>query len=271
MITKKLLAGSAIALIPSMAMAADLPARAPAAAPVFASAASWGGFYVGANAGLVWDQYSNPDHCQMYDGAVYDVDYCTAYQGTTWGYGGVTSGSTMGALVGLTAGYNVQSGNMVFGVEADIGAVFGGKYDTQSEFMRGSAQTRALGTIRGRLGIANANTLFYVTAGMAFVNRTLGTALSDYECSDYVGKCGTKTKWTIAPVAGLGIEHQLGGGWSAKVEGLYVFGKSQSVTNYYENDTTDYGKRFSTKASSAIVRFGVNYRFGGASPVVARY
>ena len=63
----------------------------------------------------------------------------------------------------------------------------------------------------------------------------------------------------------------LGGGWSAKVEGLYVFGKSQSVTHYYENDPTDYGKRFSTKASSAVVRFGVNYRFGGASPVVARY
>ena len=271
---KKLLAGTALAVLPMAAMAADLPVRSSAPAPIFVAAApSWAGFYVGMNAGILFDQHNKPNHCSMYDGAVYDTDYCTSSVETTWDSSSVNSGSTVGALVGLTAGYNMQSGRLVYGIEGDIAAAGGGKFDTQSEFMRGSAETRALGTLRARVGMTNGNTLFFLTAGAAFVNRKLTTSMTDYDCADYTGKCGSKTKWTVSPVVGAGIEHQLGGGWSAKVEGLYVFKKNHSITRYENGDTTNYGKRFSADMSSAIVRFGVNYRFGGSAsaPVLARY
>ena len=51
----KLLAGTAMAVVPAVAMAADLPVRGPAPAPVFVAAApTWAGFYVGANLGVAW-------------------------------------------------------------------------------------------------------------------------------------------------------------------------------------------------------------------------
>src|SRR3712207_875529 len=80
------------------AMAAD-PAggRAPlvAAAPVF----SWTGFYVGAHAG----------------GAAFETDVADLD-----GYGsGPTSISGNGGLIGVTAGFNWQAGQGVFGIEGD--------------------------------------------------------------------------------------------------------------------------------------------------------
>ena len=123
----------------------------------------------------------------------------------------------------------MQSGNIVFGLEADLGGVFGSKatsHDTYNYSTAGDRQTQGLGTIRARVGIASGASLFYITAGAAAVR----TKLTAYEMYDnYPGKTGSKSQWKWAGVGGAGIEHQLGGGWSAKVEGLYVFPTSSSV------------------------------------------
>lgn len=260
----KLLAGTAMAIVPAVAMAADLPVRSVAPAPVFVAAApTWGGFYVGANFGVMWSQAENTFDSSYLDGASV-VAYGNNYRGT--------SSSNFGGLAGVTAGYNFQSGMMVFGLEADIGGVFGTKANSHEYYQYetgGDRSTQALGTIRARAGIASGASLFYLTAGVAAVR----TKLSVYDLYDnYPGKTGSKSEWKWAGVGGAGIEHQLGGGWSAKVEGLYVFPTTSTIRTFDTNE--EYGKSFKAKTSHAIVRFGVNYRFGAsasAAPVVARY
>jgi outer membrane immunogenic protein len=63
--------------------------------------------------------------------------------------------------------------------------------------------------------------------------------------------------WT----AGAGIEGALGGGWSAKLEYLYLdLGKLQQTVT-----TTGVGTvvAFNSRLTDNIVRVGLNYRWGG--------
>jgi outer membrane immunogenic protein len=93
---------------------------------------------------------------------------------------------------GLHAGYNWQKhGNLVLGVEGDVD--FADDIDY-------------LASLRGRLGYAAGPTLFYATAGVAFLG--FEDELSDDD---------TLTGW----VAGLGVEHKVRENVSLGLEGLY--------------------------------------------------
>lgn len=249
----KLLAGTAMAVVPAVAMAADLPVRGPAPAPVFVQAApTWGGFYVGANFGLAWTSAKNfQDNVSLCGNSLCGWESDDQ------------NGSGVGGLAGLTAGYNFQSGNFVYGLEADIAGVWGGKVKNSN--YNQELSTRAVATIRARLGIASGATLFYLTGGVAAVNQKLA---SDVGCSD-CNYSGSSTEWNWAGVVGAGIEHQLGGGWSAKVEALYI----PNVETNRSVRPFGVSKGFRAESDIGIVRFGVNYRFGAAAaaPVVARY
>ncbi|MDB5569588.1 MAG: porin [Hyphomicrobiales bacterium] len=258
-----LLSGTALSVAAVTAsFAADLPVRGPAVAPapMFVAAPYWAGPYLGVNMGVMHSQTR--------------AAYSNFYDDATGEDLGVGKHNSFGGLVGVTAGYNFQAGNMVYGIEGDIGGVFGSKSDEllyrSSDYNNStSAQTRALATLRARLGIASGASLFYVTAGAAAVQQKL-SIIGNYYAPD--GKYGSTSKWKFAPVAGVGIEHQLGGGWTAKVEGLYVFETKQSVNSSFSSE--GYGKTFAAKSSHAVVRFGLNYIFGApaaAGPVLARY
>jgi len=254
-----LLSGTALtAVAAGAAFAADIPMRAaaPAPAPVFVAAPTWAGPYVGINLGVM---HSNHDQLQQTEPDYYD------YAFTCNDYAYCASKTAFGALAGVTAGYNFQSGRFVYGVEADIAGVFNNEANFGWEGNEPtSTKVNAIGTLRARAGVASASSLFYLTAGVAAVQSKLAWAGDD---SDYVG---SKSAWKWAPVVGAGIEHQLGGGWSAKIEGLYVF-NVKSKLQTYNGDT---GKSFRNDSDHAIVRLGLNYRFGGApaaAPVLARY
>ena len=77
------------------AFAADLPrAMPPTRAPIFVPGYSWTGFYVGINGGGAWGS-------------------------SDWS-GFASDNDVSGGMVGVTAGYNWQSGQWVFGLEGDI-------------------------------------------------------------------------------------------------------------------------------------------------------
>jgi pimeloyl-ACP methyl ester carboxylesterase/opacity protein-like surface antigen len=148
----------------SGAGAADLPARMPVKAPVVAPAPafSWTGFYIGIHGGGAW-----LDHKQTTDNV--GIGVC----GVPSGPADCTVDKFGGAFGGL-AGYNFQSGRVVFGVEVDGTwlSLRGSKIFASAPVVDGAltihSKVNWLATVRGRLGITMSPTLIYVTGGAAF-------------------------------------------------------------------------------------------------------
>ncbi|AXK80070.1 porin family protein [Pseudolabrys taiwanensis] len=217
---------AAAAAVPSFA--ADIPRpvyKAPVyVAPVF----TWTGFYLGINGGYAWG-HSDWNNTPM----------------------GNVSLNAKGAMVGGTLGYNIQTGNFVFGLEGDIDATW----------ISGSSQAGANGTVctgpnnceskntwfgtaRGRIGFAIDRFLPYITGGGAFGN---------IKATPNFGGSVNKTQfgWT----AGAGVEWAFSGPWSAKLEYLYAdLGKITCGADVCGVDTN-------VSYKTNLVRAGVNYRF----------
>jgi outer membrane immunogenic protein len=153
-----------------------------------------------------------------------------------WDWGSVDNNPTKpsGFVGGAQAGYNWQNGPWVFGIEGDIQGT--GASDT---FAPWKFSNPWFGTVRGRVGYALNNILFYGTGGLAFgelTGQTFGLSESH-----------TNAGWTV----GLGAEVGLARNWSAKVEYLFVdLNDSNFVITGNQN-----GYHF------GVLRAGVNYHF----------
>lgn len=221
-------AGLFVAAVAVPSFAADLPRpvyKAPVyVAPVF----TWTGFYLGINGGYGWGH----------------SDWNNAAMGTV-------SMNVKGAMVGGTLGYNIQTGNFVFGLEGDIDATWisgssqGGAAGTAC-IGPNNCETKNtwLGTGRGRIGFAWDRFLPYITGG---------AIIGNIKTTPNTGGSADKTKlgWT----AGAGVEWAFSGPWSAKLEYLYAdLGKVTCGADICGVDTD-------VSYKTNIVRAGVNYRF----------
>ena len=223
---KIFLASACLLALTGAASAADLAARPYTKAPVaVASVYNWTGFYLGLVGGGAWENAS-------------------------------TDPKMKGGFVGGTAGYNWQTGNVVFGVEADAAwaDVSASASTTFPAFgvVTASSKTDALGTVRGRLGYAVNNVLFYGTGGYAWIDNKLSVSALGVSVSDTKFHSG----WTV----GAGVEAFIAPQWSIKGEYLY---RSLGSENYFGGTVP------SGTLNLHTVQFGVNYHFNG--PVVAKY
>lgn len=209
---------AALLLAPCAANAADLPSyKAPAyVAPLYAN---WTGFYVGLNGGYGWGKA--------------DVSNV---------FGDFTTDSTNGWLIGATLGYNYQTGMWVWGLEGDLDwSLIKGNSSNVLACGGGTCEVKDtwFGTLRGRVGYAMNNILFYGTGGLAY--------------GDLKGELNslTETKTEFGWTLGAGMEVGLAPNWSAKVEYLYMDlgSRSFSITGN-ENGF-----------SASVLRLGVNYHF----------
>jgi outer membrane immunogenic protein len=190
----------------SSAQAADMNygSRAPYTVNQPLNAYSWAGPYIGGNLGYAWGSVDN------------------------------NPTKPSGFVGGVQAGYNWQNGPWVFGIEGDLQAT--GADDT---FAPWKFSNPWFGTLRGRIGFAMNNILFYGTLGIA-----LGTVRLDAATLE---QSRMHTGWA----AGLGMEVGLTEHWSARAEYLYV---DLSDRNYAFTGVTN-------GLESNILRLGVNYRF----------
>ena len=247
---KNIILGAVAALVlgPTAALAADLPVKAPPPPPVVIY--DWTGFYIGGSAG------ASLGGSQHYDPAGFML--------TADGF------RVSGGLVGGTLGYNWQVYRFVVGFEGDASWVreYGSHFDNNSfslfadPTLRSFTQENWLATVRGRAGYAVDNLLFYVTGGYAAAGVEAG--IKDLATSTtIVSATSTRSGWT----GGGGIEWGFLPNWSAKFEWLFVKYQDKGFVTALGD-----GPRSAVTLDDNVVRFGINYRFGGyGGPVVARY
>jgi outer membrane immunogenic protein len=215
----------AFAALMGSASAADLTRRAaPAAAPVYMPVAyNWTGFYGGINVGYGWG-----------NGSFDRLDV-----------------GPSGGLLGGTLGYNWQNGQVVWGLETDLQW---SNIEASGRCLRGRSceiNSDWFGTARGRLGFAAWDRWMpYITGGLAYGN--VGANVSGIG-----GRSETNAGWTL----GAGIEYAWSGGWTGKVEYLFV------DLGDFDCGVRDCGGRpnggLANKVDyqASILRVGANFRF----------
>jgi outer membrane immunogenic protein len=245
MFDSKLIA--ALALTTSLgvgaASAADLAAMPYAKAPPFAAAIyNWTGFYIGVNGGGGWGQ-------SKWQYALSPID---------------TNHGTSGAMAGGQIGYNWQAGPWLFGLEADGDwANIRGSRPCPNPAFVCTTDTRDLASLRGRMGYAASNLLFYATGGFGYA-ATHYSALTGGNPGAGTTGFYNNDRWGYA--AGAGIEWGFTPNWSAKIEYMhYGFAANTIPARTIDIGTAALGLDIDT------VKAGVNYRFNWPSPVVARY
>jgi len=116
------------------------------------------------------------------------------------------------------------------------------------------------GTSRSRLGfLATPNLLLYGTGGVAYgqTKDTYTAAAAGFAAAVATVK-DVRAGWTV----GGGIEGAFGGGWSAKVEYLYMdLGKLEQTITFPLAGIT--AANFNSRVTDNIVRVGLNYKWGG--------
>jgi outer membrane immunogenic protein len=233
---KLLLSATALVALTGMVSAADLPSRrAPApmvaAVPMF----TWTGFYVGAQVGYAWGEY---------EARFSDVDLGE--------FGGDLDAD--GFIGGAHAGFNFQTGSLVFGVEGDIEATgFEAEHHYDNLFELGDraghkVQVDFQGSIRGRIGFAFDRALIYATGGLAFANFN-----HEFSYRDSLGFSTYDTDHTEwGYTLGAGVEYAFTNHLTARVEYRY--------TNFEEGVSFD-GTSADVDLDQHAIRAGVSFKF----------
>jgi outer membrane immunogenic protein len=255
------LAAAAVSILfTGAASAADMAVKArPMVAPVVIY--DWTGFYIGGNVGYGWGREDvtlgpTPNAASL---AFFAGTFPTFIPFSV-------SPRPQGVIGGGQAGYNWQSGRVVFGVEGDIqGADVKGTFNTS--VLPGPIQS-STSQGRGRVGITAVDTLLlYVTGGVAFgsVNHFF-SAINNAGSFNTTNVTQTNAGWT----AGAGFEWGFAPRWSVKAEYLYIDLGTRTFSTI-GSGTTPVGASLDSRFADKfhIARVGLNYRFGG--PVVARY
>ena len=239
---KMLLAGSALFAALTIASAAQAADVAPAGY-------DWTGFYLGANAGVAWNNSSVDNNVYIRGDRVN-------------GLGNNIDGDQAAFTAGGLLGYNYQMDQVVLGVETDFNYLGFGD-DRTRDFgndlvSKTSFDADWFGTIRARLGFAVDNLLVYGTGGAAYghMNASGKVTLEELPDTTTVWKGSTDSTnwgWTV----GAGMEYGIDN-WSLGLEYLYVdLGDAEWDSNVIDDN------KFKGNADYAFstVRATVKYRF----------
>jgi len=263
----KLVFGAAIAVVAlgTPVFAADMPAKAPAAAP---PVPAWAGCYVGANAGAVWShaRFDWSANAAAFGGA----DVLNSY--------GSNNLDRWGGTAGIQYGCNFQSGAIVIGYESDIewtgidktvNSSFPGNGVVVPEAFTEHVRSQWLTTSRIRGGyLVTPSVLLYATGGMAFAKVKFEDSVAFFNGAgavtavNAVSQSRNRFGWTL----GAGAEWMFAPNWTAKIEYLHVDLGSLSDVSYNLNFASGVNTSgfiaHRHRVTEDIARVGVNYKFG---------
>jgi outer membrane immunogenic protein len=255
--------------IASVASAADLPRKAPVAAPIAPPVYSWTGFYVGGDVGGLRTRASGR----------WDPLPEVPFFGTIPIAGDLRDTGFVG---GLHAGYNWQfAPSWVAGIEGDwswtnaegsftqswtriVGSTLSARPTALTTM---SVDPNWLATIRGRIGYLVVPTaLLYFTGGAAWadVDRT-ASANNEPERPDRFLTSASLSKTVNGYVLGGGLEWAFWSHWSVRAEYLYYHLNTSGVARAFDstgNFPPPLGSQFSWgNTDLQTVRVGASYKF----------
>jgi outer membrane immunogenic protein len=242
--------------------AADLPVKAPVAV-VAAAPFSWTGIYVGGHFGAAWGTVESevPIHSFVLP---------------------VSSHTVNGFLGGAQVGVNWQVNSwLVIGAEGQFSWADVDGSTPCLVVVKCTTQVNWIATAAGRVGYTFDRTMLFAKVGVAWADSDYTATFGPFSAS----ASDTRTGLMI----GAGVEHAFLTNWSAKLEYNYMDFDTESlgftssgsggcddkmVKSAYSYD----GCRGSSSINADItqrihlIKFGINYRFGGGTPLVtARY
>jgi high affinity Mn2+ porin len=210
---------------------------------------NWTGFYAGGHLGYAWgsSNWTAPGISGSFN-LSQSVD---------------TFAETGSFFAGLQIGYNYMFQNhVVIGAEADAsfpafpnlaGISIGGISTFTSPMFGAESYSETVlssGTVRGRIGYAPGNWLFYATGGFAWTYDQLSlTQLAN-------GATESPFLWRLGWAAGAGVEVPVVKNWTARLEYLFTDYNISSVT------FPGVAQRFNSDFSVQELRAGLNYQFG---------
>jgi outer membrane immunogenic protein len=252
---KRLLSTIALAAAAAgSAGAADLPVKAPPVVPVFYS---WTGCYIGVEGGA---NVGGSNHL--------------AESGPNAGLQITDRFDLSGGLAGGTGGCNYQFNNFVIGIEGDVSWTNkkGNANDLAPFVTTAVSQTREkwIDTLRGRVGIVWWDRFFlYGTGGAAWAGTEVNVSNPTVPFS--VTDSQNRNGW----VAGVGGEWAVWtNSWAAlTVKAEYLHADFRTARYFVPPVPVANGTVVSRDVglTDDIFRVGLNWKFGRAGPVVARY
>jgi high affinity Mn2+ porin len=236
------------------AYGADVPLKALETAPPY----SWTGFYTG---GHLDYQAGQSRWSQSRFGAFGAAGEFALGQGYDFSSGTGSYG------IGFQGRYDyMDASHHVFGVEGDI--LFPNNVSGKETFTTaagGSATysetVQFAGTLRGRLGYAAGNWLFYLTGGFAWSFDQFGRTQGAAGAAASNVAAGTLEIQSLVPryggVVGAGADVALNEKWSARAEYLFI--------DYANRDVVfpAIAERFNSSLALQTIRIGLDYKLGG--------
>jgi outer membrane immunogenic protein len=228
----------------SPAFSADLPAYTKAS-PVVTPLYDWSGFYVGVFGGGGFGNHN----LNNANGPAGFANFTINYDST-------------GGIAGGEAGYNVQSGNYLVGVEVD-GFWSGIKGSDASQQLAAIDATnlRKGATVRARGGIAVDRLLLFFTGGWAYGDFLHTSTAAGFPVDQFSTSRSGLT-------AGAGIAYAITNNLIGKFEYRYYdFGRY--IRPGLPALTANGQLPYTVDNTYSVVTLGLDYKFGG--PVVAKY
>ncbi len=235
---------SALAPIASIATAADIgnkkrsePTQRYSPPPV----RDWSGAYVGVHGAFigtgVQSKGANPN--------VPALNFKNSVTGKN-----SNTKSLNGGGGGLQAGYNFQSGNIVYGVEAEATLTSVGKKNSVANL---TAEQSTRGALKGKLGYSFGSTLVYATVGVAASPTRYSSPAVAATLATPATAAGKKTVTSVGPLVGFGAQQRLTDNLSLKGEVEFSsFGKTKLSLP---------AGRTSVENGQVAAKLGLNYQF----------